>query len=124
MEPGFSETIEVMPRRRGLDLRCAWAAALQTCILFSLGSACASDIQPAPDAGLDSTLARMPKPWLTKPNRFDLREYQATLRYWRDKHPDIFQLRSGAAPLRRVCPWPTCSRSRIRPFPTARSSIP
>ena len=80
--------------------RRSWAAAaIPACILFSFLSARGADAQPNADAGLDSTLARMPKPWLTKANRFDLREYQATLRYWREKHPDIFSYeRRGATP--------------------------
>lgn len=39
-----------------------------------------------------AALARMPKPWLEKPNRFTFEEYDATLRYWAEKHADIFTL--------------------------------
>jgi hypothetical protein len=47
-------------------------------------------VDTEPDTALDAVLARMPKPWLEEASRFNLEEYEGTLRYWRKTHPAIF----------------------------------
>lgn len=58
---------------------------LSLCLLLLAGSLAADPVQ-------DAALARMPKPWLAKVDRFSWEEYEATLRYWAETHADVAAL--------------------------------
>jgi len=52
--------------------------------------ACARGLAAADDPA--AALARMPRPWQQPVNRFTAEEYDATLRYWAEKHADRLTL--------------------------------
>ncbi|MFH1919145.1 MAG: M14 family zinc carboxypeptidase [Planctomycetota bacterium] len=58
-------------------------------VLFAAGAPSASAAEEGDADDVEARLARMPQPWKESVYRFTSDEYEETLRFWAEKHPEI-----------------------------------